>query len=203
MTSLFSRMEYKVEACSESSNSIDEILTSHDHVYDNAEDESAEERGKSMPSNEDDFLPAREQISEFGEEEEVESEEEDQANIDRITPELIRRCVSNYDFFNTLNFDLKFQLIEDLSDAIAMSNAPKQYYTDTAFRILLDRLDIEEEPYTNWVGAMLIMFYTRKRIGVDDIYFETLYEKIQEWSFASPFIQSLIQVIEQTLDLNK
>lgn len=186
-------MDYKQDTSAPSSNSIDTLLEEMDN-----QNMMSDEEAISAINEDDEFYPARELTSDYDEEEESDSEEEEVLEITCITQELIRRCVGNFDFFNALPFEIKWQLMDDLADAIATSSAPKQYYTDTAFRILLERLDVDEVPSTNWIGALIIMFYSRKRINIDYSYIEALYERVSEWESISPFLESLLQSIEES-----
>lgn len=127
----------------------------------------------------------------------------DEAETAIITREMMRKCVADYDNFCTLSFEIKEQMIVDLADAISMSNAPKQYYTREALKILLDRLDIEEAPSVNWIASVLILFYSRNRIEIEDEYFETIYERIIDWPIISPFLESLLNRIAEDLELNQ
>lgn len=180
-------MDYKLDTSAPSNNYIDALLEERN----NQSMMSDEETISLIENNEDDdFYPSRELTCDYDEEEVLE--------VTCVTPELMRRCVVNFDFFNELPFDIKWQLMDDLADVIATSSSPKQYYTDTAFKILLERLDVDEVPSTNWIGALLIMFYSRKRININHSYIEAIYERVSEWESISPFLVSLIQAIEES-----
>lgn len=188
-------MDYKLDTSAPSNNYIDALLEERN----NQSMMSDEETISLIENNEDDdFYPSRELTCDYDEEEESDSEEEEVLEVTCVTPELMRRCVVNFDFFNELPFDIKWQLMDDLADVIATSSSPKQYYTDTAFKILLERLDVDEVPSTNWIGALLIMFYSRKRININHSYIEAIYERVSEWESISPFLVSLIQAIEES-----
>lgn len=193
----FIKMKFKEDTCAESDADYSLKLTGQ--IF-----------GENIPEyiQEEEFFPIKKSSDEDeyeaeAQEYEYDSEEEEENEPTHITPELMRKCVADYDYFDSLSFEIKEQLIDDLTDAISMCNAPKQYYTRSAFKILLERLDIDPAPSANWIASILMLFYLRKRIDIEDIDFEAVYERINDWPLISPFLQSMLDTIAATLELNQ
>lgn len=122
--------------------------------------------------------------------------------VTRVTRELVRECVEDYEKFDKLDFSIKEQLLSDLADDIAMNRVPETYLTSDTFKILMTQLDTDSEPSISWVAAMLVLFYSRKRIEVDDNEFSLIWERSQEYEHVGSLLEALLSVIKEALELN-
>lgn len=150
-------------------------------------------------------------FSENFDEDDVEDEHDECANdmlgtteeATRVTIELIRECVLDYDKFDRLDFLVKEQLLTDLADNIAMNMVPEAYITSDAFKILMTQLDTDFEPSISWVAAMLVIFYSRKRIELDEIDFALICERAPEYEHVGSLLQALFSVIQEAIELKE